>query len=366
MTPKIIPEPDPIPLPAPFWLLKLLLVSTFIFHIIAVNIALGGGFIAGVTDIIGRVRKSKNHIELARYLSRLIPIATAFTITFGVAPLLFLQVLYGQYFYTSSIIIAFPWLSVIILLLAGYYGYYLYQFRFEKLGGLRGWLVIFSAVLFAVIGFIYTNNMVLMLTPEKWAEKYFSNPHGFQLNIDDPTVIPRYLHFLVASFAVSGLAVLIYGVTRFKRDEAYGRWLIRYGGLWFVFATLFQFAVGIWFILSLPREYMLLYMGGDGVATVIFGLSLFLALLSLILVLLSFNARNPRLLAVSGAVLIVLVISGMAVMRDILRTAYLSKYFSPAQFDVKVQTSVIFVFIVVFIAGVSTVVYMLKKVLRGN
>ena len=36
----IIPDPDPIPLPAPYWLLKFLLVLTFILHIIAMNLHL--------------------------------------------------------------------------------------------------------------------------------------------------------------------------------------------------------------------------------------------------------------------------------------------------------------------------------------
>lgn len=362
----IIPEPDPIPLPAPYWLLKFLLVLTFILHIIAMNFALGGGFIAGITDLLGRKRNSQFHINLSSSFSKMLPIATAFTITLGIAPLLFLQVLYGQYFYTSSIILAWPWLSVILLLLIGYYGYYIYQFNFEKLKGIRAWIVLGSAILFAVIGLIYTNNLVLMLTPEKWAQKYFANPHGTNLNFDDPTVVPRYLHFLVASFAVAGLLVLIYGLVKLNKDEKYGRWAIRYGGLWFVIATVVQYAVGIWFLLALRREFMLIFMGENLFATIIFGTSVFLSLVSLILILLSLNAQNPRPTAISGIALIFLTIAGMSIMRDILRDAYLKDYFNPGQFDVQPQISVLVVFSVVFIAGLMTVGYMLNKVIKAK
>ncbi len=362
----IIPEPDPIPLPAPYWLLKFLLVLTFILHIIAMNFALGGGFIAGITDLLGRKRNSQFHLNLSSSLSKMLPIATAFTITLGIAPLLFLQVLYGQYFYTSSIILAWPWLSVILLLLIGYYGYYIYQFNFEKLKGIRAWIVLGSAILFAIIGLIYTNNLVLMLTPEKWAQKYFANPHGTNLNFDDPTVIPRYLHFLVASFAVAGLLVLIYGLVKFNKDEKYGRWAIRYGGLWFVIATVVQYAVGIWFLLSLKKEFMLLFMGENLIATVVFGVSVLLSLVSLILILLSFNAQNPKPLAIFGIVLLFLTIAGMSIMRDILRDAYLKDYFNPEQFEVQPQISVLVVFLIVFIAGLITVGYMLNKVVKAK
>ncbi len=362
----IIPEPDPIPLPAPYWLLKFLLVLTFILHIIAMNFALGGGFIAGITDLLGKKRNNQFYLNLSSSLSKMLPIATAFTITLGIAPLLFLQVLYGQYFYTSSIIIAWPWLSVILLFLIAYYGYYIYQFNFEKLKGIRAWIVLGSAVLFAIIGLIYTNNLVLMLTPEKWAQKYFANPHGTNLNFDDPTVVPRYLHFLVASFAIAGLLVLIYGLAKLNKDEKYGRWAIRYGGLWFVIATVVQYAIGIWFLLALRKEFMLLYMGENLFATVVFGVSVLLSLVSLILILLSFNAQNPKPLAISGIVLIFLTIAGMSIMRDILRDAYLKDYFKPEQFDVQLQISVLIVFLIVFIAGLITVGYMLNKVIKAK
>lgn len=362
----IIPEPDPIPLPAPYWLLKFLLVLTFILHIIAMNFALGGGFIAGITDLIGNKRNSKFHLNLSASLSKMLPITTAFTVTLGIAPLLFVQVLYGQYFYTSSIILAWPWLSVIVLLTIGYYGYYIYQFNFEKLKGTRAWIVIISAILFAIIGLIYTNNLVLMLTPEKWAKKYFANPHGTNLNFDDPTVIPRYLHFLTASFAVAGLLVLIYGLAKLNKDENYGRWAIRYGGLWFVIATVVQYMIGIWFLLALKKEHMLLFMGENTLATIVFGLSVLLSLISLILILLSLNAKNPKPLAISGITLIFLTITGMSIMRDILRDAYLKEYFKWEQFEVQPQISVIIVFLIVFIAGLITVGYMLNKVIKAK
>lgn len=72
-------------------------------------------------------------MRLARALATRLPVAVALTITLGVAPLLFVQVLYGQFFYTSSILLGYVWLTLLLILLLGYYGYYCYAFRWEKL-----------------------------------------------------------------------------------------------------------------------------------------------------------------------------------------------------------------------------------------
>ncbi len=361
-----IPDIDPVSLPAPFWLLKFLLLLTFFLHIIPMNFALGGGFVAAITDFVGRRKKSIHHLSLAKSLARMLPIVIAFTITLGVAPLLFVQVLYGQFFYTSSILIAWPWLSVIVLLILSYYGFYLYAFRWEQLEGKRLLVVLVSAILFATIGFIYTNNLVLMLTPQKWAAIYFQNPHGTHLNLSDPTVIPRFLHFFVASFALTGVLIAVYGIVKRRHDDELGRWIIRYGVLWFVIPTALQLGVGSWFFLSLPHDVRHLFVGGDGFATGIFLIALGSALLSLALMLVGYASNEPSSKVISGIVLISITIICMVVMRDIVRDAYLGRYFDPNKFSVEPQTVVILLFFLLLLLGLGIIGYMLRKVLAAR
>ena len=357
-----IPDLDPVSLPAPIWLLKLLLLLTFFLHIIPMNLSLGGGFMAGFTDWIGRRRKSESHLALARSLARMLPIVIAFTITLGIAPLLFIQVLYGQFFYTSSVILAWPWLAVIVLLILSYYGFYLYSFRWEQLEGKRLVVVLASAVLFAAIGFIYTNNLVLMQTPEKWAAMYFQNPHGTHLNLSDPTVIPRFLHFFTASIAIAGLLVAVLGLLKRRRDSSFSRWATRYGLLWFIIATLIQLGVGSWFLLSLPQAINAMFMGGNGFATLVFLVALTCTVGSLALMLMGFVSAHPYWKVLTGIVLISLTVICMVVMRDIVRSAYLEQYFDASRFSVVPQTGVIILFFFLLIAGLGVIGYMLKKV----
>lgn len=362
----IIPSPDAMPVPAPIWLLKVLLLFTFLLHIIPMNIALGGSFTAFVTDLLGRKRNSEYHLKLARSFSKAIPIATAFTITLGVAPLLFLQVLYGQLFYTSSILMAWPWLAVIGLLILAYYGFYLYQYRWERLQGARLWVVLISALFVFVIGLIYTNNVTLMLAPEKFASMYHSNPSSTHWNFDEPTVIPRYLHFFVASFAVTGLLVVIIGLGKRSTDAAYGRWAVRYGGTLFVVATIIQMAVGIWFLLALPTDVMMLFMGRNLLATVLLGAGILLPIISMMLMILAIKSELPKSLAVGSISVLALLLVVMVIMRDIVRDGYLAGKFDVFDRVVEPQWGVMALFAVLLIGGLSVVGYMLTKVVRAR
>ena len=96
------------------------------------------------------------------------------TITLGIAPLLFLQVLYGQFFYTSCILMAWPWLLVLVLLTIAYYGFYYVSHRGGRPGRQEPAGMLLSVILVFLIGFVFTNNLTLAQTPSRWAGKYFA------------------------------------------------------------------------------------------------------------------------------------------------------------------------------------------------
>ncbi len=133
MQPNLIPTLDPNPLPAPYWVFKLLLIVTFFLHIVAMNFMLGGGVLALAAKWRSKNRESGNRMffDVAKKLPVLLPA----TITLGIAPLLFVQVLYGQFFYTSSILMAWPWFLVLVFLTIAYYGFYYVSFQSGRQSG---------------------------------------------------------------------------------------------------------------------------------------------------------------------------------------------------------------------------------------
>ena len=56
------------------------------------------------------------------------PIIMAMGINFGIVPLLFIQVGFYQIFYPATVLMAWSWLAVIVLLIPAYYGVYVYAF----------------------------------------------------------------------------------------------------------------------------------------------------------------------------------------------------------------------------------------------
>lgn len=359
MQPNLIPTLDPNPLPAPYWVFKLLLVATFFLHILAMNSMLGGAVLALATKWRSRNRDQGNRmfVDISKKLPSLLPA----TITLGIAPLLFLQVLYGQFFYTSSVIVAWPWFLVLVFLTLAYYGFYYASFRSGQNPEKARTVMLFSVILVFLIGFIYSNNLTLSQTPSRWAKKYFADPSGWNLNWSEPTLIPRFLHFVVAAVAVGGLLLVFLAFAKWKQDGEYARSLFQFGGKAFMFATMAQFLVGIWFLASLPRDLRMLFLGDSGLAAILLVVGVAGGIAAIFLMANALWKENVRLAAYYVPATTGVVILSMSVMRDMLRDACLKPYYHPGQFVVKTQWSVLPLFLLIFIAGVILWFVMLKR-----
>jgi hypothetical protein len=363
----VIPAPDPIALPAPLPLLTSLLILTFLLHILAMNVTLGGTVIAAASDLWGRFRGSERHRELARNLFQALPIAVAMTVTLGVAPLLFLQVIYGQLFYTSSIIMAWPWLSVFAVVIVAYYGIYLYAWGGEFLGQRRVWVGVGSALLFLAVAFLFTNNMVLMLTPERWTEIYHEHRTGLWLNVSDATVAPRVLHMIGAAIAGAGLFTVLYGLY-LKRNEAaeQGRWVARYGAGWFIGATLAQAGTGPWLLFRLPERVREGFTGTHDDRTILLAAGMAVGLLALLTMTTVMRARNPLPVALPAGLLFVATVAIMAMVRHLVRDDYLQPQFQASSLQVDSQVALIVIFFVLLVGALGAVGYMLRAVLLAR
>jgi len=113
---SLVPTPEVLPIARGYF--DLLLLLTFPLHLVLMNAMIGAMAIA----LWAHWRKTPVSERLAYQLAKILPLLIAFTINFGVPPLLFAQVIFGHYLYSSSIIIGVFWLSVIPLLLIMYYG----------------------------------------------------------------------------------------------------------------------------------------------------------------------------------------------------------------------------------------------------
>jgi len=362
-----IPDYGSIALPAPFWLIHLLLVATFILHIIPMNLVLGGSVTAAIASTLG-MRSAKSYwARLAISLANILPYAVAVAITFGVAPLLFIQVAYGQFVFTSSILIAVAWLMVIPLLVLAYYGIYWFsiKFRVDMRDPLTLLIIWASAICFLIIAFIFVNNMTLMLTPKRWFAMYLENPYGLHLNLGEPTLLPRFIHIFIGSLAITSILIMYIGVYERSSDASYGRWLLRRGALWFTLATLAELIVGFWFLSSLPNGIRMMFLGGDIASTYELLAGIVMAVLAIFAFNFSAYSQKPKPALIFGSLLGFSIITVMVVMRDSVRTSYLAQYFNPAEQPSNPQWDVIAIFALLLIIAIAVVVWMLVRAARA-
>ena len=337
--------PQAIPIPVEWGWFYLFQVLTFIAHILVMNVMLGASIIA----LVHHLRGKRETEPLTRTISVKLPFTIAFAVNFGVAPLLFMQVLYGQFLYTSSVLMAVYWLGVVGLVIAAYGSAYIYDFRYLSLGGLKTFFIGLTVLCLLATAFVFTNNMTLMLNPGSWAA-YFDNPGGTILNLSDPTVLPRYLHIVASSTALGGLALALLHSRR-KDDPQAGRW-VRHGMNWYAFSTVVQMALGLWFLTALPERIAHLLLGGSLSHTMVFAAGAVLGIFSISNAL-RYNVRPTAIISVTT-------ISLMVYLRDMVRDAYLSPYFDVRDRVVTGEYLPFVLFVLTFVAGLAVIVWMLR------
>jgi hypothetical protein len=345
----LIPAPDALPIAAGW--LEGLLIITFALHILLVNTVLGGAIVCSVRSVV-----SKNSLSIKK-VSKVLPSLFALAVNLGVAPLLFIQMLYGQYMYTSSILMAVYWLSVVFLAIIAYYALYVFAGRYG--GHSKFSLSIFlSSAAMLCIGLVMSNNMTLMLRPDVWSA-YFASPGGTILNFGDPTVGLRYLHVVVASIAVGGLVLAL--VARHKIAPESPELAVqeeRLGLNIFLFASLVQILVGVTLYFALPEYVHALFSGGSEFYTG----SLLIGLAFVAMLLFQAAARN-----LYGTIItLIFTVFVMAGLRALIRKAMLDPYGGIAALPVQAEYSPFLMFIFSLTFGLVAIAYMIKLAMRSS
>ncbi len=345
MEPVYIPSPDTIPV-AWGWF-QFLLLLTFPLHLLAMNAMLGGLGIGITQQLLGGELRSR----LAHRIAIALPLVIALVVNLGVAPLLFLQVLYGQFVYTSAILMGSFWIMVIPILIVAYYGAYLYDFRFTRLGRMGVWVAVMTFCLLIVIAYFFSNNMLLMTLPADFGE-YFGHMSGDYLVSANTQFLPRYLHMVVGALAVGGLFTALLGRFRATADPDLAGHAVKLGMTVFSWFTCLNVCFGVWYLLSLERATMLMFMGGDLPATISFALAL-----ALVVVVIVYGFRRKLFVTLAATTLLVYL---MTFMRAWIRSSSLREYFTLGDLQVVAQYSPLIFFLVTLGLGIICVAWMLR------
>lgn len=196
-----VPHDLPLPLPVPRALLEVLVVVFFVLHILFVNLMVGGSLLALLFEFLGLRRPEYD--ALARAIGRTITVNKSLAVVLGVGPLLVLNLLHTVHFYSANALTGIAWALVIPLVTVAFLLTYAHKYSWDRFARRKAWHLALGtapALLFLAIPFIFLVNANLMLFPERWTEI-----RGFFSALLLPNVLPRYLHFMFASLAVTSL-----------------------------------------------------------------------------------------------------------------------------------------------------------------
>jgi hypothetical protein len=330
------------------------------------NLVLGGSILALHWRFARREADARERATFLRFFAQALPVAIAATVTLGVAPLLFLQVLYGRVFFTSSILMAWFWLAMVPLVILAYSGAYLLAFRGERLGRAGRSVAVAATLLFAMVAFLQVSNATRGLRPETFLDVYRKDGRGLTLNLGDPSFWPRYLHVLFGAVAVAGLAVALLGVLRRRQDPAFTRWAVRRGTTMFGVASGVNVFVGLLFLIALPRPVLVRLAGADPHAMGLLVVSILLGVAVAGAALLALGARNPARATWTLTALLLATLAVMLLLREEIRRITLRNAGVESPSWVVSQWGPFAVFVVCLAVAVVAIVWMVRALARGR
>ena len=258
-----LPLDIPLPLPADSVLLQALLVFLFLWHILFVNLMVGGSLLTVVFELMGRRRPDFE--VLARAIAGTVTVNKSLAVVLGVGPLLGINVLYTVHFYTANSLTGGGWIAIVPLVTAAFLITYAHKYSWDRLQDAKGLHIALGAAgaaLFLFIPLIFLANINLMLFPGRWLEV-----EGFLSALALPNVWPRYLHFVTASVAITGLFLLLFFLrggcpiaSRLQTLDTAGLRKLFYGIA--LGATALQLLFGPLVLLTLPGQGMSWYLIG--------------------------------------------------------------------------------------------------------
>ena len=191
---------------APLWLVTLLHLLTLSLHFTAMSVLLG----SVVITLWSSLRKRWDGSSGVSF-SRIFPAATAATVTLGVAPLLFLQLVFPRQVYAASILSGWFWLLVIAAVIAAYYAFYRASFTGQRTGRVNHLMLALATAGLLYVSVVYSSVFSLAEQPQLIHSLYAENQSGWVWNPAVGSYTLRWVHMLLGALTVGGFFVGLMG-----------------------------------------------------------------------------------------------------------------------------------------------------------
>jgi hypothetical protein len=333
---------------------------TLVVHVLTMNYVLAGSTFLAVLGVWQVVRgPSPRWRPVAELVRDWLPFALGVTITAGVAPLLFVQVLYKLPFYTANLLLFTRWMAILPVLIAAFYLLYLQKSHMwdEFRPTIRAAISVGILACFAFTAWSWTENHLLSLRGQAtWVAEYAADKHFYR----DPELVPRLSVWYLGAFSVWATAV---AWQLWYKEDATPR-LPQTVAIVAAVTLLAGLAAAIVYLLQLPedlRTAMLHRRGWAYAAAATTGGILQLAAWHLTFYRGQF-ARRPLMLASLG---VVLAVAGAAGLREIRRAAAIDLHQLAEAHASAARVDGLYLFLLFLVANTAVLAGVVMAVRRG-
>lgn len=194
-------------LPAENVLYLVLYLATLVLHVVAMNYVVGGAMVVAGAAVFRMFRSYCDATQsIVDVLKDWLPLALGVTITLGVAPILFIQILYKQAFYTANLLLFHRWMAILPVLIVAFYLLYLQKSPWIQ----KRSAVVSAAVsvgvlaMFLFVAWSWSENHLLSIAGQSaWTEQFAEGRMWYRT----AELAPRLSLWMIGSLAT--LSVLL-------------------------------------------------------------------------------------------------------------------------------------------------------------
>lgn len=333
--------PDYNFLSAPLWLVTLLHILTLTLHFAAMNFLVGG-----IIVLLWGKFTDRWEDPTVRTFVKYFPTATAATVTLGVAPLLFVQLVYHRQVYAASIVSGWFWLMITVVLMISYYFLYGASLT-EKKDACTGRKMLIALVGLIYISLVYSSVFSMAERPDMIKTLYAEDQSGLSWNNSIVEYALRWLHMILGAITVGGFFV---GWIGRNNQQAY-----TVGRKFFLMGWVLAALVGTAYIFTLG-EHIRPFMRSPGIIVLTIGIILSAAAVHFFM--------KKRF--VGAAILIFSSLLLMVTSRHYVRLVKLEGTLDPTTIPIRMQWSPFLIFLVCFVIALATVWYMIRLFRAGK
>lgn len=191
-----------------------LYVVTLSLHVVFLGYVLAGSGYVAARMIV----RPSGRDPAAELLRDWLPFALGAAITAGVAPLLFIQILYKESFYTANLLLFHRWMALVPVLMIGFYLLYLAKSRRVETWGRIARVAVTAGAFgcFVFTAYAWTENHVLSLDRDAWVDFYASE----QLVYTSSQLLPRFAMWVSGAAPVMAAGACVQLWLRQRRGDA--------------------------------------------------------------------------------------------------------------------------------------------------